>query len=236
MAMMYQEMPPGACTESGESSIEDAFSRGHVVDRARAGAAVARRAAKAAAAAAVAACVCAVAAAGALLANRGSGAVAPRPSTASVAASSTLVTASLPAAVELADFYTCFGDDPIAWSEHKKEWCCAHKNRGCMTSLARYRPAGIEHYDCGAGILHWETGWSDPKKQWCCKVAGMGCVPWHQQHTWQIIIGVVAAAALLVGGYFLYKWYTKPPPGKPAAKPKAEAKPNRLCTSCRVCS
>lgn len=53
------------------------------------------------------------------------------------------------------------------WSEAKKRWCCAHKNKGCSGTSTPY--------DCEAGLSNWQNGWSAPKQVWCCQHANKGC-------------------------------------------------------------
>jgi len=44
--------------------------------------------------------------------------------------------------------------------------CC------CRPSCAE---AGIEPFDCRAGLESWRTGWSSDKKRWCCQSHNLGC-------------------------------------------------------------
>ncbi|CAJ1393551.1 unnamed protein product [Effrenium voratum] len=83
----------------------------------------------------------------------------------------------------------------FGWSPLKKEFCCAHENRGCPgtwkgklhISMMEAHGGGHAHakgeghasgkiYDCHAGFSNWLHGWSDSKKTWCCSREQKGCV------------------------------------------------------------
>jgi len=77
--------------------------------------------------------------------------------------------ASDPAGVQPAADYDCdaaLTNAAIAWSEPKKEWCCANQQKGCPLA---------EAFDCEAGFANWQAGWSEEKKQWCCQNKQKAC-------------------------------------------------------------
>mmetsp|Transcript_9788 Transcript_9788/g.28961 ORF Transcript_9788/g.28961 Transcript_9788/m.28961 type:complete len:571 (+) Transcript_9788:84-1796(+) len=49
-----------------------------------------------------------------------------------------------------------------AWSDEKKEWCCANEVLGCA-------------FDCQEGYTNWQDVWSEDKKEWCCENRDLAC-------------------------------------------------------------
>ncbi|CAK0822577.1 unnamed protein product [Prorocentrum cordatum] len=84
--------------------------------------------------------------------------------------------------------YDCESDGSLwdrAWSESKKEWCCANRDRGCSSGIdgasvstaTTSSPVASQLFDCDAGFSNWKDGWSDAKKIWCCDHEDRGCKP-----------------------------------------------------------
>lgn len=93
--------------------------------------------------------------------------------------------------VQTYDWHAGFKNWFHGWSGAKKEWCCAHKSRGCPGDFhghwqhhikVHVEQHGVGHggYDCEAGAHNWIQGWSAHKKDWCChKGHSQYCVQFH---------------------------------------------------------
>jgi len=71
-----------------------------------------------------------------------------------------------------------FNNWQAAWSDPKKQYCCAHFDRGCSptaTLTAAHVATTSALFDCDAAYQNREMAWSAGKKVWCCKHRSRGC-------------------------------------------------------------
>ena len=65
--------------------------------------------------------------------------------------------------------FDCYEDVPAHWPKEKQDWCCQHKERGCLAGQE------VDEFDCNDGLANWELGFSAAKKAWCCKHYWVAC-------------------------------------------------------------
>lgn len=59
-------------------------------------------------------------------------------------------------------------DWKTSWTVAKQEWCCSHRQVGCVTPSSK-------PFDCDTGFSNWETLWSKAQQAWCCAQTMRAC-------------------------------------------------------------